>query len=217
MPDDKSPPIGPIGQNVVRNVEDLRRSRGLSLRELSDRLAAIGRPILSTVLHRLGQGKRRVDADDLVALALVLGVNPSALLLDRDAHDNDMIELAPEVRQRSYAVWKWVDGAMPLPEDPVPPGLAAFETPSERALDFQRYARPHGGLRDWPPMIAEIYDLLLKWEIAYQDWANPDTYDMRVRHLHRQIQRLILRSEDELDRLGQEGAAAERERLHKWR
>lgn len=38
------------------------------------------RPILAAVLHRLSQGGRRVDADDLVALAAVLGVTPAMLL-----------------------------------------------------------------------------------------------------------------------------------------
>lgn len=74
------PPIGEAGMNVIANVERLRQDRNLSYRTLSDRLGAAGRPILPTVLHRMSQGKRRVDADDLVAFAEVLGVSPADLL-----------------------------------------------------------------------------------------------------------------------------------------
>jgi ribosome-binding protein aMBF1 (putative translation factor) len=71
-----SSPIGGVGRNVVANVEQLRQARGLSFRALSEMLGAVGRPILPAVLHRLSQGKRRVDADDLVAFAAALGVTP---------------------------------------------------------------------------------------------------------------------------------------------
>jgi len=74
------PPVGEAGRNVVANVEQLRKDRHLSLRQLSDRLGEAGRPILPSVLHRLLQGGRRVDADDLVALAAVLGATPAGLL-----------------------------------------------------------------------------------------------------------------------------------------
>jgi hypothetical protein len=74
------PSIGPVGRQVVANVEALRRERGYSFSALSDRLAAIGRPILPTVLHRLSQGGRRVDVDDLTALATVLGTTATRLL-----------------------------------------------------------------------------------------------------------------------------------------
>src|ERR1035441_10800716 len=113
--DIKSPPIGAIGQNVVRNVEDLRHVRNLSLRALSDRLAETGRPILPIGLSRLSQGKRRVDADDLVALAVVLGVSPVSLLLPRDQPWDAEIDLAPEVHQKQWVAWRWAALAIPLP------------------------------------------------------------------------------------------------------
>lgn len=76
----RHPPIGAVGRNVIANIEQLRHFRGLSFRGLSERLGAIGRPILPSALHMVSQGKRRVDADDLVALAQVLGVSPADLL-----------------------------------------------------------------------------------------------------------------------------------------
>ena len=73
-------PIGEAGQNVIANVERLRAARHLSLRQLSDRLGALGRPMMPSAVHAVTKGRRRVDADDLVALAAVLGVTPAGLL-----------------------------------------------------------------------------------------------------------------------------------------
>jgi len=74
------PAPGPLGRNLVANVEYLRQVRGLSLRKLSAGLEAIGRPIPPLGLFRLVHGERRVDVDELVALAEVLEVTPDVLL-----------------------------------------------------------------------------------------------------------------------------------------
>ena len=74
------PEIGTAGRAVVANVERLRQDQGMSLRDLSVRLGQFGRPTLPSVLHRLINGGRRVDADDLVAFAKALGVSPADLL-----------------------------------------------------------------------------------------------------------------------------------------
>jgi len=86
---EKPPPIGEAGRNVAANVERLRKTRGLSLQGLSDLLGECGRPILPTVLHRHVQGKRRTDADDLVAFAAVLGVTAGELLAPPDTAMRD--------------------------------------------------------------------------------------------------------------------------------
>ena len=78
--DSRTTMIGPVGRTVIANIEELRRSRKVSLRDLAALTADLGRPIGDTVLHRQSQGKRRVDADDLVAFAEALGVTPADLL-----------------------------------------------------------------------------------------------------------------------------------------
>jgi transcriptional regulator with XRE-family HTH domain len=78
--DSRTSTIGPVGRAVIANIERIRAARGISLNALSERLGAAGRPIGGTVLHRQSQGKRRVDADDLVAFAEVLGVTAADLL-----------------------------------------------------------------------------------------------------------------------------------------
>lgn len=75
-------PIGPIGTQVMANVSGLRRARRMTLVELSDRLTRAGRPIPPLGLSRLEAGERRVDVDDLVALAQVFNVSPAELLAE---------------------------------------------------------------------------------------------------------------------------------------
>src|SRR5580658_5121566 len=72
---------GPSSQHVAANVRRLRRERKLSTVALSQRLAEIGHPIASTGITKIELGDRRVDVDDLVALATALDTTPSRLLL----------------------------------------------------------------------------------------------------------------------------------------
>jgi transcriptional regulator with XRE-family HTH domain len=73
---------GEVGHTVAAQVRRIRESERLSLQALSDRLAALGRPILPSGLSKIEQGTRRVDVDDLVALAAALETVPSRLLVN---------------------------------------------------------------------------------------------------------------------------------------
>lgn len=85
---EKKNPLGPIGENVRANIQRLRAHRGMSYRELSDRLATVGRPIPALGLSRLESGNRRVDVDDLMAFAEVFGTTP-AYLMGKPQHPHD--------------------------------------------------------------------------------------------------------------------------------
>ncbi|MGV0578105.1 helix-turn-helix transcriptional regulator [Mycolicibacterium elephantis] len=63
------------------NVKRLRESLNLGLRALSSRLADTGRPLTHTALDKIERGTRRVDVDDLMALAVALEVSPATLLM----------------------------------------------------------------------------------------------------------------------------------------
>lgn len=76
----KSKELGAASQQVARNVRLLRRHRDLTYIALSRRLAEIGHPILDTGLMKIEKGDRRVDVDDLAALAEALQVEACALL-----------------------------------------------------------------------------------------------------------------------------------------
>lgn len=77
--------------------------------ELSAQLQATGRPLTASGISRIEQGERRVDVDDLVALALSLGVTPNRILLSDDASENP-IHLAPEVSVTRSHAWRWASG-----------------------------------------------------------------------------------------------------------
>ena len=136
--------LGPTGQRVAANLRELRRRiEGLTVNRMSERLKAEhGVSLQPSGLTRIERGERRVDVDELVAFAILLGVNPSALLLPRDAESDDEVELTRKARQRAWVAWRWADGRLPLPEEPVGPGEDQVATPWERMMTFQFMARP---------------------------------------------------------------------------
>lgn len=72
--------LGPVGRAVQANVTRLRSVRGLTQKALCDAMATAGRPVPLLAIHRIESGVRRVDADDLVALAFALKVTVQQLL-----------------------------------------------------------------------------------------------------------------------------------------
>ncbi|MFC8290062.1 helix-turn-helix domain-containing protein [Streptomyces sp. NPDC057242] len=72
--------IGPAGQHVGRAVARAREARSWDQAELVARLAAEGLALSQPILSRVEAGTRRVDVDELLALAVALGVAPVALL-----------------------------------------------------------------------------------------------------------------------------------------
>lgn len=125
---------GPTSRHVAANLKRLRKARGLSTTRLADALKAAGQPIPPTGITRIEKGERRVDVDDLTALAVVLGVSPSALLLPPTSSPEDRFEVTGGGEVQSDTAWAWVDGTRPLhmPED------SAYAATLEYAL----YSRP---------------------------------------------------------------------------
>jgi transcriptional regulator with XRE-family HTH domain len=81
--------MGPAGHAVIANIRRIRGLQKMSLQELSDRLTQVGRPILPSGLSKIESGERRVDVDDLVAIAAALGVMPDRLLQYADGSQMD--------------------------------------------------------------------------------------------------------------------------------
>jgi transcriptional regulator with XRE-family HTH domain len=132
-------PLGPIGSYVMQNLRELRQARGLGYKELSAALHELGRDIPALGLSRIEKGTRRVDADDLVGLALALGVNPSALLLPKTVRPRDLINLTACQQELASDAWAWADGERPLPE--AGPGTRS-NMDLYALADFARQARP---------------------------------------------------------------------------
>lgn len=69
----------PTATRVGRNVQRARDMRSLTTAQLSDRLDCIGWPLDIDAIER---GGKAVQVDDVVALALVLGVTPNDLMFE---------------------------------------------------------------------------------------------------------------------------------------
>jgi transcriptional regulator with XRE-family HTH domain len=136
----------PTSERVARNLAALRKARGLSLRDLHVRLRDVGRPILPSGLHKIERGDRRVDVDDLVALAIALDVSPNRLLMPATA-SGSQVRLAPKVKGKERTLWAWAAGDEALPERGRPFDL-------DRVGRFRAENRPHdpGSNVDWRDM-----------------------------------------------------------------
>ena len=160
--------IGPTGERVAANVKELRLARRMKLDDLSQRLGELGRLIPKSGLSKIESGERRVDVDDLTALAIALEVNPNRLLLVDHAEVDDELELTEELSATSKSAWAWASGD--LTDDAGPWPWAKFAEhggkPME-ALAFQQATRPHD-----PP----IY-------LTPEEWAVVEPIRQRFSHL----------------------------------
>lgn len=110
---EKRNPIQHSGETVVENVKRLRGS--MQYKELSERLAAAGRPIPPLGLRRIENSERRVDVDDLMALAVVFGVSPLSLLLPSDGSSSLSSPLTGHDEEIGHNIqWLWGLGEEPL-------------------------------------------------------------------------------------------------------
>ena len=101
-----APKLGPTGIRVARNVLRSRENAELSLRGLSELLRECGRPILASGILKIEHQKRRVDVDDLMALAIALDVTPIALLLGQ-VDGGAEVELTPTLTKPTDDAWRW--------------------------------------------------------------------------------------------------------------
>lgn len=107
----KKSDLGPIGENVAQAVRRFREMRRFGYADLSRKLAQYGREIPPLGLRRIESGERRVDADDLAALAVALNVSPLALLLPME---DSRVLPADEDAHPSEEIWRWGRGFSPL-------------------------------------------------------------------------------------------------------
>ncbi len=113
--------MGPTAERVASNLRRLREARGISLRALSAELKKVGRTLSADAINKIENGRpldagaaeakqvRRVDVDDLVALALVLNVSPLTLLLPSTA-GAEKVELTDSHAVTAHTAWQWAAG-----------------------------------------------------------------------------------------------------------
>lgn len=105
---------GRVGQVLAQQLRRVRESRHVTYTDLVKRLDDLGHPIPILGLRRIERGERRVDVDDLVALARALRVPPVLLLFPVDA-EGPLVELVPGVLAdpNDALVWFTGEGRMP--------------------------------------------------------------------------------------------------------
>lgn len=87
---------GAAGEHAARTVAAEREARGWEQRELAERLTRAGRPMTQPSVSRMESGARRIDVDDLTALAQVFDTSIATLLPAADADET----AAPRARRR---------------------------------------------------------------------------------------------------------------------
>lgn len=140
----RSNALGPTGEQVAANVATLRNSRGLSTTQLSKLLERLGRPIPPTGITKIEKRTRRVDVDDLMALAAALRVSPSRLLFVASDRSEETVEVTGFGEVSCRDAWDWLDGIRPL-RAPAPAegtGAAGVESDVGALLDFALWSRP---------------------------------------------------------------------------
>jgi transcriptional regulator with XRE-family HTH domain len=111
-------------ETVSANVKRLRKGQNLGLRSLSNKLGEVGRPLGHSAVDQIEKGTRRVDVDDLMALAAALGVSPITLLMppmsgegtNQMADSDEMVQVARKVDPvPAGRLWLWLRADSPLP------------------------------------------------------------------------------------------------------
>lgn len=205
---------GAVSETVRGNIQRLRAAQGLSLEALSARLGEVGRPILKSGLSKLEQGERRVDVDDLAALAVALNVNLSALMLP-DLAGDEPVQITPAVEVPAWAAWQWADGYMPLPTRPGDDPDEPYNT-AEEVEAFQQLARP-GAIRrteQHPAMRAAVQVAHRMRRVIYQATKQPlagrDRPDLGLETTLRLARRAVERVSSELEDLEEEASRGQR-------
>lgn len=157
---------GPTAQRVAANVKEAREKRRLSLEALSQRMGEIGRPMLRTGLAKIESGERRVDVDDLMALAIALQVTPNRLLLGSppEGADFGIVQLTPRLAHMGEDAWLWACGERRIP------GFAAWMP--EGTVEWMKENRPHR-----PPVL-----------LAPDEWRKLAPFEKRFEELRADVQ-----------------------------
>jgi transcriptional regulator with XRE-family HTH domain len=124
-------PLSP-GAIVGRRVSEERKRQGLSQDELATRLAKLGRPMDRSNLGRIERGETTGQLDNVIALALALGVAPIHLMVPREGEER--VELTPNRRLPASEARQWIGGRKLLPESDPLAYVAAMSDDEQQAL-----------------------------------------------------------------------------------
>jgi hypothetical protein len=141
----------------------VREAQRLSYIDFSRELSKAGRPIPELGLRRIEKGERRVDFDDLLAIAYVLRVCVVDLMISGDAADGDPYAITPTRTYTSGSVRDWMSGQTVLLHSYTPPG-AKFASPDRSMFDAL----------NWMPKARRVEVLRTLSEATQWAIENPD-------------------------------------------
>jgi transcriptional regulator with XRE-family HTH domain len=112
----REPDFGNTAWAVGRNLTRIRENQNLTYTQLSDRLRDQCQWSINAVgIRRIEELRRRVTVDDLVALALALGVSPVTLLMPDTKSDDQLIQITGvKDRVNARVLWDWLRAEEPL-------------------------------------------------------------------------------------------------------
>ncbi|CAN5524383.1 hypothetical protein BH09ACT7_BH09ACT7_08530 [soil metagenome] len=119
VPDDPKPkarPLGPTGEAVRANLVQIREAKRIPVTRLSERLETLGRHIPPLGIRRIEAGERRVDVDDLMAIAVALDVSPITLLVPGLNSEDEHLQVSVTgvaASVEALSLWNWVGGQAP--------------------------------------------------------------------------------------------------------
>lgn len=87
---------------------------GFGFAQLSRELGNAGRDIPPLGLGRIESGERRVDVDELTALAAAFGVSPVTLLMPEAEDAEAIVQLTGVEKGQAQRIWSWLTGSYPL-------------------------------------------------------------------------------------------------------
>ncbi|MER6198013.1 helix-turn-helix transcriptional regulator [Streptomyces sp. NPDC001586] len=125
--------LGDVGVRLAAEVAAHRQRHGWDQAELAARVSDAGRPMSPSVLGKVEAGARRVDVDDLAALARALEVEPSELLGDLKIEGRKRVPAGPV----EASVRDDLDALGELAElDGMAPALAQIAFRLAREMDY---------------------------------------------------------------------------------
>ena len=149
---EKRVPPGPTGETVWARVAQLRGAQKLSYTDLARRCEDVGRSIPVLGLRRIEADARRVDVDDLMALAAALNVSPATLLMP-DVPANKWLTPVQVTGQpngiTAQQLWAWLTAVRPPSIPALNERVAALRY---NPGDYAMYQRDYVDwvMRAWP-------------------------------------------------------------------
>lgn len=146
-------------RHLSAQVKRLREEQRMPLTALADKLTELGTPIARLGLLRLEKGERKVDVDELAALAKALGVPPLLLILPVGSEPET--EILPGRVAETWRAATWFTGETPLSVEPEYDEQGVFTGFTQSTQDFNDWvlgARPL-------EMFREHERLLMNWRM----------------------------------------------------